>query len=195
MNCTDEGAVSPTNPMPPSLPPLPMQQLCYWLISAHSFFPSPPKELPHFFTGSFPPSPYLSTSQGGGVKRCCNNPRRQQLPPRQQTMPRPCPGIKHLPKKCSPPLKHHPALPSTSSSLFPAQRSGGQDRNIGVASSLLRHILASSRKHRMQAERKASHRGGQSPRHPHQTKYYTQDIHQNSRNSGNFKATPNTGGL
>ena len=33
------------------------------------------------------------------------------------------------------------------------------------------------------------------PLDPHPTKYYTHDIHQNSRSLGNFKATPNAGGL
>lgn len=69
-------------------------------------------------------------------------------------------------KKRPAPSKCHPALPGASSFLFPAQRSGGQDRNVGVASSLLRHILASSRKRRAQAERKASRGGGQSPQIP-----------------------------
>jgi len=137
-NCTDDGPVSPAVPMPASLPPLPMQQHCYWLIPARSFSPSAPKELPHF-TASFPSSLYLPTTRRGGVKRCCNSPQRQYLlPPRQQTMPRPCPGINHPPKKHPAPSKHHPALPGASSFLFPAQRSAGQDRNTGVASSLLR---------------------------------------------------------
>lgn len=80
-----------------------------------------------------------------------------------QTMSWHQPHIPPLHKTCSSPLKHHPALPSASSSLFPAQHSGGQDKNTGVASSLLRHILASFGKHRLQAEGKASHRAGQSP--------------------------------
>lgn len=81
-------------------------------------------------------------------------------------MPRPRPGINHPPENRPAPSKSHPALPRRFKLLVPSSALGRSRQKYWSASSLLRHILASSRKHRTQAERKASHRGGQSPQIP-----------------------------
>lgn len=162
MNHTDEGPVSPAVPISLLFPHNNSATGSFLYVSVS---PSSLKELPCFFTAGIPCSLHLSKSQG--VEVVLQQPLEavaiSQTTNCAQTMSWHQPHTPPPHIKCSSPSKHHTALPSAPSSSFPAQHSGGQDKNTGVASSLLRHILASFGKHRMQAERKASHRAGQSP--------------------------------